>query len=76
MGCSQKRLQDHAAAHPAVIRHHIREGNVMNKTDNKQPKKLSLSRETVRILSNVEGTTAKPEDTSPRCTEYGPRCEF
>ncbi|MFP2906598.1 hypothetical protein ACLESD_16340 [Pyxidicoccus sp. 3LFB2] len=47
----------------------------MNKHDTKQPKKLSLSRETVRILSNVESTPAKNEDTSPRCTDAGPRCD-
>ena len=47
----------------------------MNQHDNKQPKKLSLSRETVRILSNPEASTAKKELTSPFCTEGGPRCE-
>ncbi|WP_164018462.1 hypothetical protein [Pyxidicoccus trucidator] len=48
----------------------------MNPHDNKQPKKLSLSRETVRILSNVEASPAKKEATTPVCTEYGPRCEL
>lgn len=49
----------------------------MNKHDNKQPKKLSLSRETVRILSNQESAPGKPhEATSPICTDGGPRCEL
>jgi hypothetical protein len=47
----------------------------MNKHDNKQPKKLSLSRETVRILSNQETSPAQKEITSPFCTEIGPNCE-
>lgn len=47
----------------------------MNKhDDNKQPKKLSLSRETVRNLSNQDGTAKQQEATTPICTEYGPRC--
>lgn len=47
----------------------------MNKHDKKQPKKLSLSRETVRILSNVEGTPVKQEMTTPFCTESGTTCD-
>ncbi|WP_395815337.1 hypothetical protein [Archangium minus] len=50
----------------------------MNKTDNKQPKKLSLSRETVRILSNQEsapGPGKQREMTSPFCTDSGLTCE-
>ncbi|MBZ4420610.1 hypothetical protein [Myxococcus sp. RHSTA-1-4] len=49
----------------------------MNKQENKQPKKLSLSRETVRILSNPETVPGKQHEiTTPICTEGGPRCDF
>ncbi|MFP2906028.1 hypothetical protein ACLESD_13405 [Pyxidicoccus sp. 3LFB2] len=48
----------------------------MNKPDNKQPKKLSLSRETVRILSNQESAPGKQREmTSPFCTDSGMTCE-
>jgi hypothetical protein len=59
----------------AVIHNIAREGATMNQHDNKQPKKLSLSRETVRILSNPEGSPTKKEITTPFCTDGGPRCE-
>ncbi|MFP2927865.1 hypothetical protein ACLESO_22245 [Pyxidicoccus sp. 3LG] len=48
----------------------------MNKHDSKQPKKLSLSRETVRILSSADAGAVKVDRTTPICTEGGPRCEL
>jgi hypothetical protein len=52
------------------------EGDVMNKTENKQSRKLNLSRETLRILSHQElGEAMRRGGTTPICTEGGPRCE-
>ncbi|WP_158619970.1 hypothetical protein [Corallococcus sicarius] len=49
----------------------------MDKQDNQKPKKLSLKRETVRLLSGA-GTeqTDRKERTSPICTEYGTKCDI
>ncbi|XXF79657.1 hypothetical protein P2318_07835 [Myxococcaceae bacterium GXIMD 01537] len=50
----------------------------MNSQDNKQPsKKLSLNRETVRVLSNqTAGSADRRPITTPFCTEGGPRCDL
>ncbi|GMU01226.1 hypothetical protein KH5H1_53460 [Corallococcus caeni] len=49
----------------------------MDKQDMQKPKKLSLKRETVRLLS---GASAEQKDrkelTSPVCTEYGTKCDL
>ncbi|MBN8228491.1 hypothetical protein JYK02_13350 [Corallococcus macrosporus] len=48
----------------------------MDKQDMQKPKKLSLKRETVRLLSNSDAEMPGRKDlTSPFCTE-GPRCEL
>ncbi|WP_158625032.1 hypothetical protein [Corallococcus terminator] len=48
----------------------------MDKQDTQKSKKLSLKRETVRLLSNPGGELkALKEATSPNCTEFGPRCD-
>jgi hypothetical protein len=45
--------------------------------DSQQPKKLSLKRETVRLLSGPEAVKGELQPlTTPKCTDAGPRCEF
>ncbi|WP_158620516.1 MULTISPECIES: hypothetical protein [Corallococcus] len=49
----------------------------MDKQDTQKPKKLSLKRETVRLLSNPGAELkAHKELTSPFCTEGGPKCDI
>ncbi|MCY1033415.1 hypothetical protein OV207_18320 [Corallococcus sp. BB11-1] len=49
----------------------------MDKQDTQKPKKLSLKRETVRLLSNPGGESKERKElTTPRCTEFGPNCDL
>ncbi|NOK32846.1 hypothetical protein HMI49_06505 [Corallococcus exercitus] len=49
----------------------------MDKQDMQKPKKLSLKRETVRLLSKPDGElNGRKELTSPYCTEGGPKCDL
>ncbi|GMU03896.1 hypothetical protein ASNO1_01480 [Corallococcus caeni] len=48
----------------------------MEKQDTQKPRKLSLKRETVRLLSGAGAEQKdRKEITTPRCTEFGPNCE-
>lgn len=52
-------------------------GDVMDKQTPQKPQKLSLKRETVRLLSNPGGeSNPRKELTSPICTDYGPKCDL
>ena len=49
----------------------------MDKQDTQKPKKLSLKRETVRLLSGASAEQqARKELTSPICTDYGTKCDL
>ncbi|WP_223643414.1 hypothetical protein [Corallococcus sp. EGB] len=49
----------------------------MDKQDMQKPKKLSLKRETVRLLSGAGAEQQERKElTSPLCTERGPKCDF
>jgi hypothetical protein len=49
----------------------------MDKQEPQKSKKLSLKRETVRLLARPEGASPEHQPlTTPRCTDSGPKCDF
>ncbi|NBD08173.1 MULTISPECIES: hypothetical protein [Corallococcus] len=49
----------------------------MDKQDTQKPKKLSLKRETVRLLSGAGGELRERKElTTPLCTDRGSKCEL